>query len=168
MEWFAEFSDRHVSRCPRHDWPVGTDARRAFYGVWKAEFSSARVTQAEAEAASLAVAVSPPAYLDGHLRALMGKIREARRNAATAGVHGHYDDMGRAQHACRECPECSGGGFTAVPGPDETRRFVAAFCWCGAGQLAKRLRLQQDPHLAARTRQAVAPAEYAIAETVPF
>ena len=164
MNWFNGFIRGHCGRCPRRDWPASADDTRVFFAVWRSEFEAARVTQAEAEAASLAVASAPPQYLDRHLPAVMAKVREARRNAASAGLDGHYDDMTLASNACRECPTCSGSGCTSIPDPDRAGRHVAAFCWCGAGRLVKRLRLQQDPFLAARTRQAPRPEEAKAAE----
>jgi hypothetical protein len=139
-----------------------------FFRVWQREFEEHRVKESEADAASVEMAQEAPRFPNSHLNTLMGKIRSARRMAATAGVHGHYDDIEVARAGCRECPTCSGNGMVSVPGPDAgkpkdqmprtPRLSVAAYCGCGLGSLMKRLHLEKEPRLATRIRQAPPPA----------
>ena len=144
MNWFGNFTLRHVDRFPRPDWPAG-EARKAFFGGWKSSLEHARVSEAEADAASVALAEDPPRYLDRHLPALLAVIHRQRRERAQNG--GEFTDIEIAREACRHCPQCDGNGFTTVDG-------VAAYCVCGLGMLIKRTHLEKDPKLARRFKQA--------------
>ena len=144
MNWFGNFTLRHVDRFPRPDWPAG-EARKAFFGGWKSSLEHARVSEAEADAASVALAEDPPRYLDRHLPALLAVVHRQRRERAASG--GEFTDIEIAREACRHCPQCDGNGFTTVNG-------VAAYCVCGLGMLIKRTHLEKDPKLARRFKQA--------------
>ena len=143
MNWFGNFTLRHVDRFPRPDWPAG-DARKAFFGGWKSSLEHARVSEAEADAASVALAEDPPRYLDRHLPALLAVIHRHRRERARTG--GEFTDIEVAREACRHCHQCDGNGFGTAGG-------VAAYCVCGLGQLIKRKHLTDAPQIARRFRQ---------------
>ena len=143
MNWFGNFTLRHVDRFPRPDWPAG-DARKAFFGGWKSSLEHARVSEAEADAASTALAEDPPRYLDRHLPALLAVIHRQRRERAQNG--GEFTDIEAAREACRHCHQCDGNGFGTAGG-------VAAYCVCGLGQLIKRKHLTDAPQIARRFRQ---------------
>jgi hypothetical protein len=93
LPWFPGFVVYHVAANPHHGFPKyqkgdTTAAGRAqnaafadFFGVWKRAFVARKVAEAEARAASEAMAARGSVFPDEHLAVLLHEIAGARREA---------------------------------------------------------------------------------------
>lgn len=131
-EWLPDFLDRHRARHKPHDWPPeDSDAYAVFMKGWISHLSLKEATEAEADAASERLMLSPPRWQQEHLPAVIRVIEEFRTQA-TAGT-----DRDSAALASRGCCQCHGVGLTVVwdrqprPGSPET---VSAHCTCPLGR----------------------------------
>lgn len=94
LPWFKRFIIYHVAANPHHGFPkfnksdttmagqLQKDAFVAFFENWNRTFVARRVTEAEANAASAAMAVRGSTFPDEHLALLLHHIANARRIAA--------------------------------------------------------------------------------------
>jgi hypothetical protein len=73
--WFWPFINRHIDRLRRPDWP---EAGARFWDAMWAGLDQLRATEAEADEASVAVAIRPSRWLDEQIPSLLDKIREQR------------------------------------------------------------------------------------------
>lgn len=133
-DWFGEFFIRHSERYPREDWPLD-DLRGEFWQNWRVNLVERNVTEAEAEAASHALAREGVKYLDGHLGTLLRLIqlrRESLRPSETS--------YAGAMALSRDCPDCLGQvPAVATRWPhDRTNRYYGAAvtfrCSCPLGR----------------------------------
>ena len=77
-EWIDDFLERHRARLDPFDWP-NEHEWFAYVGPWLAAFADDGVSEPEAEAASVRLALAPPRYRREHLPAVMAIVRETRR-----------------------------------------------------------------------------------------
>jgi hypothetical protein len=79
--WIGPFLTRHRLRFDCADWPQpGTEANRQNVLLWLAALNAHLVTEAEAEAASLALGTVPPQFRIDHIPALIGMVVKLRQH----------------------------------------------------------------------------------------
>ena len=88
-QWILLFARNHIQRFPRADWP-SMGQSEGLWGGWAKAFSTHHVTQAEAEAASIAMMAEPPEYLDRHLAGILKIVQGLRDRAAYDRNEGRF------------------------------------------------------------------------------
>jgi len=84
-EWFGRFIAKHMRRFPRADWPADeTDAYWEMFQPWVNRFHEYRVSEFEAEAASLRMdSAGSPRNRGKHLGNLLELVHQARTHVPT-------------------------------------------------------------------------------------
>jgi hypothetical protein len=93
ISWFRQFVLDHVARNPHHGFPrfnkadttaageIQNKAFAVYFAAWKKAFLARKVTEAEARAASEAMAEKGSVFPDEHLAVLLHGIARARQEA---------------------------------------------------------------------------------------
>lgn len=147
-DWIGGFLQRHKARFAPHDWPAddATEEGREFLLGWLTGFATRVVTEDEANAASIALAATPPRFRNEHLPAVLGAIDATRK--ARGCEPGTTREAVR--YASLDCPHCGGDGlamaWTVVP--DELRKIpetIAAYCVCRHGRWIRQAHAEKHP-----------------------
>jgi hypothetical protein len=147
--WLNAFIVRHVARIPRENWPaVNSDYWRGF----KAAMVRHGVTEAVAEAASLAMMESPPEYLNGHLPAFLAFCRAEW--AAGRAVLEAPTDREAAERLSRDCPNCGRNGWaireSVILKSGRVLLPGSLYCICPLGRFFERDHRERAPDVRRR------------------
>ena len=120
-DWLPDFLTRHCSRLRPGDWPeIGTEDEREFTRIWFAAFLAERVTEREADTASVRLGTRPPAFAREHLPAVMCEVFALREANAKTECNEVPATREAAERASRDCGHCSGSGQVRVYHPSRT------------------------------------------------
>jgi hypothetical protein len=138
-DWINGFLARHKVRFDPHDWPESPEEFREFARMWVTALATAQATEAEADAASVQLAGSPPQYRRDHIPAVLAVIKERRAQAGGSAA----SDRESARSESKGCPHCGGEGLATVYHPAPSRELrvpatVAAHCSCPHGRFMRR------------------------------
>lgn len=147
-KWIVIFLRTHFARYPRYDWPVeGSEAWDEQVRMWTTAFATRRISQYDADLASLSLAANPPRFADGHIPAIVHAVA-----ALQGGNSASTDDRTEAARQSRNCEYCGGNGMTTAYHPRydgsrtveatnretgevcRARSTVAAHCVCPMGR----------------------------------
>jgi len=116
--WIAGFLEKHRARFGIDDWGIpGTEEFADFVRIWLAAFIAEKITEEEADSASIALGKLPPRFRMDHLPAILGVIAETRRSKVATDVPESREKAASQSHNCQYCSE---NGATHRRYPDET------------------------------------------------
>lgn len=147
-EWIRPFLKRYTATIRPEGWPDGSDPDEVvcFVEGWIEGFADERppVTEAEADAARVRLAKTPPSWPRDHLPAVLAVVRGLRERDAAAGQAEATPPDPLTEMAARRsrgCPECSTAtgptGFARRRGMWSDRSWhatVALYCRCPLGR----------------------------------
>jgi hypothetical protein len=124
MHWFPGWLMNHIQRHALIGLP-SVSVARVMYEAWRVEFERMGVTEAAADAASLALMKRGKHYKSDHYAMLLGLLSGSSSSRA--------NDAETAERMSRDCVYCSGSGRTVVF-DDRWGAHHAACCVCEAGR----------------------------------
>lgn len=147
--WVLRFLSRHKKRYRPHDWPTVEDAEefREFVQMWVDAFSKKRVTEGEADKASLALGSTPPNWRREHLEMVMAKIQQQRVESGSS----EGEEQKFAREASGKCIHCGGNGLTLAWAAQPSRaaripESVPAHCVCPLGRWQRSSYIDRFPN----------------------
>lgn len=142
QDWVEMFLSKHKLRYKPHDWPMeDSEEWGEFVKLWVGAFASHRISEDEADLASMRLATKPPRWQREHIPAVVNEVL-ASRPVAFGPVPGEREE---AQRQSKDCKYCGGNGLTTAYHPlyrgvsivdvtdqygEVIRRVVKAACHC--------------------------------------
>jgi hypothetical protein len=106
--WISHFLAGHRLRFGGDDWPAqGTETNKQFVRMWIEAFKLENVEEWEADLASVRLGTLPPRFRTDHLPAVIGMVREMRKQFRPTDIPESQD---KAATESRNCPYCSSQG----------------------------------------------------------
>lgn len=159
-QWFARWSDRHMERHPRADWPR-LDEKPEFWAGWMGNLILHGVTEDVADQASIRMQADPPEFPEAHLNRLIHHVRAVWRERAESGQPpGVEHTIDSARKASADCQDCRGSGLAtrwrrrSLGTVDSTGRVVlpsiTLYCLCPMGRKLERVHRDDAPEIRRR------------------
>jgi hypothetical protein len=145
-EWLRPYLKRYLNTIGPHDWPTEADEWDDFVEGWAFALAipSPPISEAEADAARVRLAMSPPAFKRQHLPAVIEVVLKMRERDATRRLVEEIatpPEQARAEVRSKGCPECSTPtgptGFARRKGVWADRSWSATatlYCRCALGR----------------------------------
>lgn len=108
--WIDRYIGRYIATVGPHDFPDDPEEMTCFLEGWVEAFRMARITEAEADAARVRLALHAPEFRKKHLPAVVEVVLKMRERDATQRLVEAVatpPEQARAEARARGCPECT-------------------------------------------------------------